>query len=70
LSCTVQVANHRKAIGLLYAGMQTAANAGVPQDQAGLAAALITTSLRSFQPELAGHGAGVGGTGGARAGEC
>jgi hypothetical protein len=32
LSCTVQVANHRKAIGLLYAGVQTAANAGVPQD--------------------------------------
>jgi hypothetical protein len=44
LSCTVQVANHRKAIGLLYAGVQTAANAGVPQDQAGLAAALITAS--------------------------
>ena len=42
MSCTVQVANHRKAIGLLYAGVQTAANAGVPQDQAGLAAALIT----------------------------
>jgi hypothetical protein len=38
LSCTVQVANHRKAIGLLYAGVQTAANAGMPQDQAGLAA--------------------------------
>jgi hypothetical protein len=32
LSCTVQVANHRKAIGLLHAGVQTAANAGVPQD--------------------------------------
>jgi hypothetical protein len=46
LSCTVQVANHRKAIGLLYAGMQTAANAGVPQDQAGLAAALITASFQ------------------------
>ena len=45
MSCTVQVANHRKAIGLLYAGVQTAANAGVPQDQAGLAAALITTSF-------------------------
>jgi hypothetical protein len=47
LSCTVQVANHRKAIGPLYAGLQTAANAGVPEDQAGLAAALITAS---FQP--------------------
>jgi hypothetical protein len=44
--CTVQVANHRKAIGLLYAGVQTAANAGVPQDQAGLAAALITASFQ------------------------
>jgi hypothetical protein len=46
LSCTVQVANHRKAIRLLYAGVQTAANAGVPQDQAGLAAALITASFQ------------------------
>jgi MFS family permease len=46
LSCTVQVANHRKAIGLLYAGVQTAANAGVPEDQAGLAAALITASFQ------------------------
>ena len=46
MSCTIQVANHRKAIGLLHAGMQTAANAGVPQDQAGLAAALITTSFQ------------------------
>jgi MFS family permease len=33
-------------LGLLYAGVQTAANAGVPQDQAGLAAALITTSFQ------------------------
>ncbi len=46
MSCTVQVANHRKAIGLLYAGVQTAANAGVPEDQAGLAAALITASFQ------------------------
>jgi predicted MFS family arabinose efflux permease len=46
LSCTVQVANHRKAIGLLYAGVQTAANAGLPEDQAGLAAALITASFQ------------------------
>ena len=46
MSCTVQVANHRKAIGLLYAGVQTTANAGVPEDQAGLAAALITTSFQ------------------------
>jgi hypothetical protein len=46
LSCTAQVANHRKAIGLLYAGVQTAANAGVPEDQAGLAAALITASFQ------------------------
>jgi MFS family permease len=46
LSCTVQVANHRKAIGLLHADVQTAANAGVPQDQAGLAAALITASFQ------------------------
>jgi predicted MFS family arabinose efflux permease len=46
LSCTVQVANHRKAIGPLYAGVQTAANAGVPEDQAGLAAALITASFQ------------------------
>ena len=45
MSCTVQ-ANHRKAIGLLYAGVQAAANAGVPQDQAGLATALITTSFQ------------------------
>jgi hypothetical protein len=45
LSCTVQVANHRKAIELLHAGVQTAANAGVPEDQAGLAAALVTTSF-------------------------
>jgi MFS family permease len=33
-------------LGLLYAGVQTAANAGVPADQAGLAAALITASLQ------------------------
>jgi MFS family permease len=33
-------------LGLLYAGVQTAANAGVPQDQAGLAAALITASFQ------------------------
>jgi hypothetical protein len=33
-------------LGLLYAGVQTAANAGVPQDQAGLAAALITSSFQ------------------------
>ena len=46
MSCTVQIANHRKAIGLLYAGVQTAANAGVLQNQAGLAAALITTSFQ------------------------
>src|SRR6202041_567898 len=32
-------------LGLLYAGVQTAANAGVPADQAGLAAALITASF-------------------------
>jgi predicted MFS family arabinose efflux permease len=32
-------------LGLLYAGVQTAVNAGVPADQAGLAAALITASL-------------------------
>ena len=31
LSCIAQVANHRKAIGLRYAGVQTAANAGVQQ---------------------------------------
>jgi hypothetical protein len=49
LSCTVQVANHRKAIGLPYAGVQTAVNASVPQDQAGLAAALITASSSSGQ---------------------
>ena len=46
MSCTVQVANHRKAVGLQYAGVQTAANAGVPEDQAGLAAALITPSFQ------------------------
>jgi len=46
LSCTVQVANHQKAIGLPHAGVQTAANAGVPEDQAGLAAALITASFQ------------------------
>jgi EmrB/QacA subfamily drug resistance transporter len=33
-------------LGLLYAGVQTAANAGVPENQAGLAAALITTSFQ------------------------
>jgi len=33
-------------LGLLYAAVQTAANAGVPPDQAGLAAALITTSFQ------------------------
>jgi EmrB/QacA subfamily drug resistance transporter len=33
-------------LGLLYAGVQTAANAGVPQGQAGLAAALITASFQ------------------------
>jgi len=33
-------------LGLLYAGVQTAANAGVPGDQAGLAAALITASFQ------------------------
>ncbi|WP_194912332.1 MFS transporter [Catenulispora rubra] len=33
-------------LGLLYAGVQTAANAGVPDDQAGLAAALITASFQ------------------------
>jgi len=33
-------------LGVLYAGVQTAANAGVPEDQAGLAAALITTSFQ------------------------
>ena len=33
-------------LGLLYAGVQTAANAGVPPDQAGLAAALITASFQ------------------------
>ena len=32
-------------LGLLYAGVQTAANAGVPENQAGLAAALVTTSF-------------------------
>ncbi|MFL6115674.1 MAG: MFS transporter [Catenulispora sp.] len=33
-------------LGLLFVGVQTAANAGVPADQAGLAAALITTSFQ------------------------
>ena len=33
-------------LGLLYAGVQTAANAGVPDNQAGLAAALITASFQ------------------------
>jgi EmrB/QacA subfamily drug resistance transporter len=33
-------------LGLLYAGVQTAANAGVPKEQAGLAAALITASFQ------------------------
>jgi MFS family permease len=33
-------------LGLLYAGVQTAANAGVPENQAGLAAALITASFQ------------------------
>ncbi len=33
-------------LGLLYAGVQTAANAGVPKHQAGLAAALITASFQ------------------------
>jgi MFS family permease len=33
-------------LGLLYAGVQNAANAGVPENQAGLAAALITTSFQ------------------------
>ena len=46
MSCTVQVGNHQKAIGLLHAGVRTAANPGVPQDQAGLAAALITASFQ------------------------
>jgi len=46
LSRTVQVADHQKAIGLPHAGVQTAANAGVPEDQAGLAAALITASFQ------------------------
>jgi MFS family permease len=36
----------RVGLGLLYAGVQTAANAGVPEDQAGLAAALITASFQ------------------------
>ena len=31
---------------------------------------LCGSAMRSFQPELAGHRAGVGGVGGARAGEC
>ena len=46
MSRTVQVADHQKAIGLPHAGVQTAANAGVPEDQAGLAAALITASFQ------------------------
>ncbi|MFC1430254.1 MFS transporter [Streptacidiphilus sp. N1-3] len=33
-------------LGLLYAAVQTAANAGVPEDQAGMAAALITASFQ------------------------
>jgi EmrB/QacA subfamily drug resistance transporter len=33
-------------LGLLYAGVQTAANAGVPPERAGLAAALITASFQ------------------------
>src|SRR5262249_19056834 len=33
-------------LGLLYAGVQTAANAGVPENQAGFAAAPITTSFQ------------------------
>jgi EmrB/QacA subfamily drug resistance transporter len=33
-------------LGLLYAGVQTAANAGAPPEQAGLAAALITASFQ------------------------
>ena len=33
-------------LGLLYAAVQTAANAGVPPEQAGLAAALITASFQ------------------------
>ena len=33
MSCTVQVANHRKATGLVYAGVRTAANAGVPEPE-------------------------------------
>src|ERR1700761_9118142 len=33
-------------LGLLYAGVQTAANAGVPEERAGLAAALITASFQ------------------------
>jgi MFS family permease len=33
-------------LGLLYAGVQTAANAGVPPEKAGLAAALITASFQ------------------------
>jgi hypothetical protein len=32
------------ALGAIFVGVQTAANAGVPADKAGLAAALITTS--------------------------
>ena len=35
-----------KTLGLLYTGVQTAANAGVPEHQAGLAAALITASFQ------------------------
>jgi hypothetical protein len=36
----------RLGLGLLYAGVQTAANAGVPEDQAGVASALITVSFQ------------------------
>jgi len=46
LSCTVQVANRRKTIGLLYAGVHTAANAGLPEDRAGLAAAVSRWAVR------------------------
>src|SRR5262249_56767695 len=37
-------------LGLLYAGVQTAANAGVPESQAGLAAALVTPSFPLRSP--------------------
>lgn len=33
-------------LGAVFVGVQTAANAGVPPDKAGLAAALITASLQ------------------------